>query len=394
MTALVCFALLAPGVTSRRPEPLHGRSFAAASAVIVAAFLAVNVVQLVHPGALDAGPAAHALLRATSAAAWAILAGLVLTSPSPDLSDTGRRSLARVFALLSFGHLLGAVDGAPGYLLVVLAMATRLVVAGLLLRAIWAAFEARHSSPSAGQERLSAALMNAVDAAQDQERSRAQLTHDARNACAGVRASLEILNDHGEELDSAARARLRQVAMFGVVHLEEVITRADPYARDFDVMDVVRRVVDNRRVLGASIAVLGSEVRAHGRPHDLATALLNVVVNAERHAAGTPLAVDVTVRDERVRICVTDGGPGIAREHQEDVFMHGWKGPVSTGHGLGLHAARELMRGQAGDLTLVPSLTGAAFVLHLPLANLAAPSTGSPPAASAQDPLRQPQGAQ
>ena len=79
--------------------------------------------------------------------------------------------------------------------------------------------------------------------------------------------------------------------MFGVLHLEQVITRADPYARDFAVMEVARRVVDGRRLLGNEVAVLGTDVVAHGRAHDLATALLNLLVNAERHAPGTQVTI-------------------------------------------------------------------------------------------------------
>jgi signal transduction histidine kinase len=155
-------------------------------------------------------------------------------------------------------------------------------------------------------------------------------------------------------------------------------------------MDVVTRVVEGRRLLGTVVAVLGQDVRVHGRPHDLATVLLNVLVNAERHAPGTAVTVDVAVSADRVRICVTDGGPGISPEHRESVFAHGWCGPgrpAGTGHGIGLHSARELMRGQAGELELVPSAHGAALVLTL---RLAAGTRRTPQGTGRPDPERQP----
>ncbi len=382
--AVVCIALLTPAITTREPRPLRPRHLAATLGAVFGLFVVLSCAQLVRPGSLDGGPWAHGVLETVSAAAWASLACLVLTSSAPGLSATGRRHLSRVAVLLGTGHVLAAVDTTSVHLSDAFVVAIRMAAAVVLLRATWSALDERVSTAHRSQERLSAALVHAVDAAQDQERTRAQLTHDARNACASVRASLEILHDHGEELDSRTRARLREVAMFGVVHLEEVITRGDPYARDFDVMDVVVQVVDARRLLGTRVAVLAKEVLAHGRPHDVATALLNLLVNAERHAPGEPVTVDVTVREGRVRICVADSGPGVPSEHREHIFAGGWRGPRSSGDGLGLRCARELMRGQAGDLELVPSPQGAAFVLSLPA--MVADRPADPPA----DPLAGP----
>lgn len=367
--ALVCVALLAPAVTAPASRPLRGQRTAAVIAVLIGLFAAHTAVQLLRPGTLDGGPVEQAVLDLVSAATWSAFGGLVLLHPGPKLSAGGRTCLAQVSGLLAAGHLLTAADGVSPDLFTMLAVVARLSVAALLLRATWRALEERFRTASHSQDRLSAALVEAVDATQEQERTRAQLTHDARNACAGVRASLEILSDHGEELDSETRQRLRQVAMFGVMHLEQVISGADPYARDFAVMEVVHGVVGGRRVLGDTVAVMGDDLWAYGRPHVLATVLLNLLVNAERHATGTQVTVDVAMRGGQVRVCVADSGPGISPEHREAVFAPGWRGAHSTGQGLGLHTARELLRGQGDDLALAPSAQGAAFAISLRVAD-------------------------
>lgn len=242
-------------------------------------------------------------------------------------------------------------------------------VAAPLERARARASESSADRARNGQEHLSIALSEALDLAQEQERVRAQLTHDARNACAGVRASLEILLDHEDDLDRASADRLRQVALFGMTHLEEVISDCDPYARSFSVDEVARRVVDSRRLLGSTIALRSQDdLCAYGRPHDFASALLNLLVNAERHAPGRPVAVEVSQQGRQIRVCVADTGPGISLQHREDVFQRGWRRSDSPGQGLGLHTARELMRGQSGDLTLLATGGGATFVLTMPAA--------------------------
>jgi signal transduction histidine kinase len=74
------------------------------------------------------------------------------------------------------------------------------------------------------------------------------------------------------------------------------------------------------------------------------------------------------VRGGRVRVCVADSGRGVSAPDAERIFERGYRGPGSTGEGLGLHTARQLMLAQGGDVSLTPTSHGAAFVITLPLA--------------------------
>nr|WP_241248405.1 ATP-binding protein [Nocardioides sp. KC13] len=102
---------------------------------------------------------------------------------------------------------------------------------------------------------------------------------------------------------------------------------------------------------------------------DQVTEALNVLLdNAADHGSGS---VRIEVRaagpgDTSVEIAVTDDGPGVAPELRRRIFARGVSRPGSTGQGIGLHAARDLMERQGGYLELE---TGehTTFVLGIPM---------------------------
>ncbi|MBA3876900.1 MAG: hypothetical protein C0498_08185, partial [Anaerolinea sp.] len=95
--------------------------------------------------------------------------------------------------------------------------------------------------------------------------------------------------------------------------------------------------------------------------------------NAVKYGGGSPVAVTV-VADEagaRLRITVSDGGPGVAEADRPWLFGRFVRGAEQTpdeGSGLGLYVSRELCRAMGGELFLEPPAAGrgAAFSVHLP----------------------------
>lgn len=214
-----------------------------------------------------------------------------------------------------------------------------------------------------------------VEARQDVAQEHAwheELVHDACNALAGLKAAVAALERYDGALDEATCTRLRRAALSEIGHLEHLIVGAeDQPTRDFDVDDVVRAVVEARRAAGLPVRLRLHGGRAHGHPEDVANALRNLLVNAQRHAGGTVDVTAVTAAGQ-VEIHVADRGPGIDPEDVERVFERGIRGKGSPGHGLGLSVSRSLMRAQGGDVELRPSPVGADFVLVLPAAVTAA----------------------
>ena len=79
----------------------------------------------------------------------------------------------------------------------------------------------------------------------------------------------------------------------------------------------------------------------------------NLLSNAIRHTpSGGSVKVSVTSTDGQVTITVTDTGEGIPPELLPHVFDRFVKGPNSTGSGLGLPIARDIVTAHNGQLTL------------------------------------------
>lgn len=101
----------------------------------------------------------------------------------------------------------------------------------------------------------------------------------------------------------------------------------------------------------------------------------NLIDNAHKHGA-PPVAVTATAVGDRVRLQVTDGGPGLDPEVRERVFDRFYRGPAARrgeGSGLGLAIARAAATALGGTLTAAAAPGGGtAFVLELPRASDAA----------------------
>lgn len=109
----------------------------------------------------------------------------------------------------------------------------------------------------------------------------------------------------------------------------------------------------------------------HTERHTFTTILHNLVGNAIRyvHEGGT---VDVCVSREgdRIRLSVTDNGPGIAADQRELVFERFHRGAdhAAPGAGLGLAIVRQACQRLGGSVFLKPGINGRGcqFVVDLP----------------------------
>ena len=96
--------------------------------------------------------------------------------------------------------------------------------------------------------------------------------------------------------------------------------------------------------------------------------------NAVKYGGGTPVRALVSVDEagRRVRLTISDGGPGVSDADRDRLFTRFERGGDAApdgGSGLGLYVSRELCRAMGGDLVLEPASPGgggAAFTISFP----------------------------
>lgn len=335
-----------------------------AAAVAAAVFIGLVAVYLVSPGLLTSTLVPPPAIRGSMLAIAWFAVGLEAAMRSAQLPWAGR--VAPLLGCMAVAEMLRVISVVHPGAWEVTGTALVTVISSLTAhRALLDLDEAvcadRANPASASATRTG----TATGGAGSRRAWREDLLHDAVTTLAGFRAALATLEEYGARLDAATRDRLRAAALGEISHLEHLIIRGERDATvDFDLEPVLRTVVETRRAMGLQIELSDCDVRAHGRPGDVATVLQNLLVNAAQHASG-PVSVTVHATAETVEIHVADRGPGMPAAQLARLFQRGARGPESTGSGLGLHVAHTLMQQQGGDLTLRSQTDGCTFTLSL-----------------------------
>lgn len=109
--------------------------------------------------------------------------------------------------------------------------------------------------------------------------------------------------------------------------------------------------------------------------------ILNLVSNAARYTEQGKIAVKAEVESNYVVVCVSDTGPGIAREEMAQLFEPFFQAESSVHHsqrgaGLGLAISKQFIELHDGRLWAESQLgAGSRFCFRLPIAPLSAPTT-------------------
>src|SRR5574343_107017 len=203
----------------------------------------------------------------------------------------------------------------------------------------------------------------------------ASIAHEIRNPLSAIGHAGELLR---EERRSEMQERLLRILNDNVLRLDRIVrdilelgrqNRADPELLQLD--EFCAGLVEHF----ASAEGLAPEIVVLQVPRHLALCfdrshlhqiLWNLVSNALRHSSRGPGAVRIEARDGasegRVELHVIDDGPGIPEAVREQIFE-----PFFTTHtqgtGLGLFIARELCATNGASLELLPSASGAHFIV-------------------------------
>lgn len=217
-----------------------------------------------------------------------------------------------------------------------------------------------------------------------------QVSHELKTPLTSIRMYSELLRDHDDGLAPPKRRRYLQV----IADESERLSRLVGNVLDFSRLDEGRKryapsPVDLAELLESAAELCRQRAAAEGveltltlppGPPAMCTidrdsllqVLHNLFDNALKYAAqGKKLELSLACRGRRREITLRDYGPGIPASARAKIFRKFYRvdtalEAVTSGFGLGLSIARNLMRDQKGDLKFVPASPGAAFIIVLP----------------------------
>ncbi|GGI04673.1 PAS domain-containing sensor histidine kinase [Egicoccus halophilus] len=207
------------------------------------------------------------------------------------------------------------------------------------------------------------------------------LSHDMQTPLASILGFLGVIEQAGmpEYSELAGRVRRQGRRLRGLVRQFLDFSRLEN-----DRLPDVRPMPFDPAAVVANVAELcdaGDRVEcrvapglpgACGDPDRVEQILLNLCSNALKFADGGPIIIEAAVDGDRMAFTVTDEGPGVPADEQEQVFAKFFRGRGSdgiSGTGLGLYLGRSLAETMGGTLDVHSEPgDGATFVLRLPRA--------------------------
>jgi two-component system sensor histidine kinase KdpD len=219
----------------------------------------------------------------------------------------------------------------------------------------------------------------------------ASLSHDLRTPLACILGSATALDDYGVVLDREARSDLVRVIREEAERLNRFVgnlmdmTRleAGAIAPRLRAVDLASLVADVRaraaRILIGHTIVLQVPPRLARPCVDpilFEQVLFNILENAAKYSApGSEIRIRAWWDDARVRLSVSDEGPGVPAADVERVFDRFYRvrplGCYRAGTGLGLAVCQGFVEAMGGSITASnrKDRSGAVFTVVLPIAS-------------------------
>ena len=220
-----------------------------------------------------------------------------------------------------------------------------------------------------------------------------QMSHDLKNPLTAVTMSLEMALDEAGEVEEADMlVSLLDRAVRGAVRMQGMINDLLAFARggspaevsQVDLDALVRDVLEDLApVVGSTAVEAGDLPTVPGDPVQLRAVVQNLVANALKFTR-PDVEPRVCVTAERVdrhwRVQVTDNGPGVPEDKQEDVFEPFTRIDKSVpGTGIGLATCRRIVEAHGGRIGMTTPPGGGTTVWFLLPADQPEGAAGSVP---------------
>ncbi len=234
------------------------------------------------------------------------------------------------------------------------------------------------------QEQLS--LARAQEAIRLRDEFLALASHELKTPLTVLQIQLDSLRDQFAHADQKVATKLQRAArssdrlarlIESLLDVSRIATgkfALDP--KPFDLGESVGRLLDGLRPAAATagceltLTTGGGALAGVWDQLRIEQVVTNLVANAIKYAAGTPIEVSLNGDGDQVVLVVRDHGPGIGEAELERIFGR-FERAEAIGHhgglGLGLYLIREIVEGHGGSVTASNADDGGArFEVHLP----------------------------
>jgi two-component system, OmpR family, sensor histidine kinase KdpD len=211
------------------------------------------------------------------------------------------------------------------------------------------------------------------------------VSHDLRTPVTAILSAAETLDP--DQLSRERVAEVRELVLDAATRLRLLIEKLldlsqlqtgqlQPSSTACSIEEVLHEAVEQARAQGRkgsfSVSIEPELPLLRADPGQLERAFANVLENAVRYSAGTPVQVRARAVGGRLRVLVVDQGPGIHPAERERVFLPFYRssqGPRGHhGSGLGLAIARGFVEVNGGRIAVESTPgQGTSVVVEFPL---------------------------
>lgn len=136
------------------------------------------------------------------------------------------------------------------------------------------------------------------------------------------------------------------------------------------ISDIVQKHEPQLKAVNSQIKLSLSPIEAEIDPMRIEQVITNILLNAVKYAPASSMEIGLEkTRDEKIKIWISDTGPGITHEYKEKIFNRFERATPtlsSGGLGLGLYISRQIIESHGGSLFVESEIDkGSQFIILL-----------------------------
>jgi signal transduction histidine kinase len=206
----------------------------------------------------------------------------------------------------------------------------------------------------------------------------AALSHEFKTPLTGLTGGIELLQDHGAEMDDAKRSLFLGNMAGDADRLNHLLSRLMELAQadlqfpdgqsETDLHEILNMLADGFRSAAFTISVHSVSAAAKARINAADfERIASILIENSKQAGTCEMVITAELDAENIVIKFADDGSGIPAADQARIFEPFFTSKrTAGGSGLGLAIARSLVEANGGALALEQSAVGATFVITMP----------------------------